>query len=203
MKMNDRNQKSQTRNLKPLNILFATEGDTEQLYLKGLFDFNNLPQPKILPKNNSPKKLLNLVKTEFDNSEYFNAWILFDKDNNNNDTKFNEIINQINKEKKIKAIWSNPNIEVWFSAYLGEITLYEKFTKNYEQKTGKPYNKTDKDIYKNLRNISTDSEAIKLSKLRLKEKEENNTDNPAQQFPSSKMHELLIELKNLINIKLD
>ncbi|MBQ0104707.1 MAG: RloB domain-containing protein, partial [Armatimonadetes bacterium] len=111
--------------------------------------------------------------------------------------------NLISKEKKIKAIWSNPNIEVWFSAYLGEITHYSKFIKIYEQKTGRAYNKTDKNIYKNLRNISTDSEAIKLSELRLKETEENNIYNPAQQFPASKMHELLNELKNLINIKLD
>lgn len=201
--MNDRNQKSQTRNLKPLKILFATEGDTEQLYLKGLFEYNNLSQPKILPKNNSPKKLLKLIKTEFDNSEYFNAWILFDKDNNNNNTKFNEIINLISKEKKIKAIWSNPNIEVWFSAYLGEITHYSKFIKIYKQKIGKEYIKTDKNIYKNLRNISADSKAIKLSERKLKETEENNTDNPAQQFPVSKMHELLNELKKIINISLD
>lgn len=52
--------------------------------------------------------------------QYAEPWIIFDKDRVKD---FDQIIRDA-EQKGVRAGWSDPCIEIWFSAYLGSMPIY-------------------------------------------------------------------------------
>lgn len=196
-------RKSNINKVFPLKHLFGTEGDSEQNYIKGLF--NSVSKScKILKKNNNIEYLLKSVKTEMQlNNNYSKAWIVFDKDNIPDKDKFNSIIKQI-ESKKINAVWSNPCLEIWYFAYFGKMPNYttdqcnREFKSLFKKMFGTEYDKNDPDIYKKLIDCPETNEdnAIKLAIQKLKEAERNYKDRPSEQCPATKMFLLVKNIKD-------
>lgn len=141
--------------------------ETEQNYMFGLQ--GSIPehlQGKLVIKV-SKTKTLNLVKEALSFSalqpQYGEPWIVFDRDQIVN---FDDIIAEAEKEG-IKVGWSNPCIEIWFSAYFGIMPSYqdsvkccEGFEKNFKQITKQEYQKSDKAIYTKLCRYGDEKEAF-------------------------------------------
>ena len=87
---------------------------------------------------------------------------------------FDNIIEQAEK-RDIHVGWSNPCIELWFSAYFGEMPTFagspqcvSHFKKLFEQKTGTEYTKAIAEIYKKLNNNGDENNAIRIAKTQHK-----------------------------------
>ncbi len=98
-------------------------------------------------------------------------WIVFDKDRVED---FDKIIHEAESEG-INVAWSNPCIEIWFSAYFSEMKTCMESTKCYSnfkdvflKKSGIIYKKNDKNIYSKLTSYGDESEAIRYAKARFK-----------------------------------
>ena len=84
---------------------------------------------------------------------YSEPWIMFDRDLVQN---FDQIIKTA-QECGVRTAWSNPCIEIWFSAYFGTMPHYQNsteccsgFGRNFQNKTGQKYQKNDREIYSKL-----------------------------------------------------
>ena len=124
-KRKTRDQLSKRRSPELGNYLIVTDTkETEKNYMYGLRDS--------IPEELRRKLVIRVCKTKTTKlvdeaqslasmeSQYAEPWIIFDRDRVEN---FDLIIRDA-EQKGIKAGWSNPCIEIWFSAYLGSMPIY-------------------------------------------------------------------------------
>ncbi len=178
---------------------------TEQLYLNGLRDS--------IPKELQYRLVIKVVKTDTSklveealrlaaiNPNYSEPWIVFDRDQVKD---FDNIILQAN-QSGIKVGWSNPCIEIWFSAYLGVMPTYKDsvaccdgFENDYRKATKQRYDKSDADIYKKLCNFGDEKTAIKLAEQKFNEQIRNGCNKPSKMCPATTLYLLVKEIRQKI-----
>ena len=184
-------------------IIYTDTQETEENYIEGFkkslpIEFQEKIEIQILKD-----KTANLVKRccEYmrNNPQYRSAWIIFDKDQV---SKFDEIIEEANS-KNIQVAWSNPCIEIWFSGYLGKISCIDSMTccRNfsilYKQKTGKEYDKGEKEIYQILNKTGNEQKAIKYFKQKYENAHKDKL-SPGEQLSGSYMFALVEEIRNML-----
>lgn len=174
---------------------------TEENYMKGLRD--SIPaafQSKIVIKVSKAetKKLVEEAKSLAAlQPQYGEPWIVFDRDQVKD---FDEIIQRAVIEG-INAGWSNPCIEIWFSAYFGSmptdrdsVTCCAKFRRIFKNKTKKEYEKSERNIYNLLCDYGDEIQAMKIADLKLSEQKKIN-DRPSDMCPSTTLHFLIREIR--------
>ena len=124
---------------------------------------------------------------------------MFDRDEVPN---FDKIIKEA-EEKGIGAAWSNPCLEIWFSAYFGKmpncdnsIKCLESFQTIFKQRTHSRYEKDDPKIYKKLMDYGNEKEAIKIAMQKHHSFYIANKDcKPSEMYPCSTIYLLVDEIK--------
>lgn len=178
--------------------------ETEQNYIYGLKDS--------IPKELQYKLVIKVRKTSTANlvdeakslaalqPQYGESWIIFDRDQVKN---FDKIICKAESEN-IKVGWSNPCIEIWFSAYFGTMPTYQDsvtccvgFSTAFEKYTKQKYKKSDSQVYDKLCKNGNEKQAIIISKQKLKEQQKENY-NPSEMCPATTVHLLVEEIKEKV-----
>ena len=185
-------------------IVTDTKG-TEGNYINGLK--NTLPaemQGRLVIKVINDIRTLDLVKECKEQAtllpQYSKPWIIFDRDEV---TGFDNIIGSAEKQG-INVAWSNRCLEVWFEAYFRNMTYcdtsedcWKRFTKLFEQKTGKTYKKSDSEIYNLLKLYGDEEKAIERAKKQhIKIKDSNYK--PSKMNPCSTVYLLVDEIQKKI-----
>lgn len=167
-----------TRSSKLEHYIILTDAEkTECNYINGLKE--NLSEElrdkieiKVINKIR-PQNIVNRAVEEKNKKNNFsNVWIIIDRDEV---AKFDELLNNARKND-IKVAWSNPCIELWFSAYFGDMKYtdtsekcIEKFEKLLEKVSKNKYKKNNQEIYGLLIKHGNEEEAIKLAKVKMRE----------------------------------
>ncbi len=215
MSTNERNGQRRTReqlsnrvpNLGYYFVVTDTK-ETEQNYMLGLRD--SIPEHlrgKLVVKINKTQTsslvsdALSFVSLQ---PQYGEPWVVFDRDQVDN---FDKIIVEA-ENKGIKVGWSNPCIEIWFSAYFGVMPTYldsvrccDGFKEKYNQVTGQKYKKSDNNIYAKLCRYGDEKDAISIAKQKLAQHKQNYVDKPSEKFTSTSVYLLVEEIKNKIKDK--
>jgi len=180
--------------------------DTEKNYMNGLRD--SIPEKlkgKLVVKV-SETKTDRLVRGAIEAAslqpQYREPWIIFDRDRVNN---FDQIIKEA-EQNGVKTGWSNPCIEIWFSAYFGIIPGYDDsvacckgFAQKYQRATGKEYNKSDIRIYSKLCRYGNEENAIKNANDKYNEQNEKCNGKPSEMCPCTTVYRLVKEIKEKIS----
>lgn len=186
-------------------LIVTDTKETEQNYLFGLRDS--------IPEKFSRRLTITVTKTKTSklieetlsqvalHSQYVEPWIVFDRDQVQN---FDKIIEDA-KTAGINVAWSNPCIEIWFNSYLGAMPSYQNsvdccdgFKKDFKKITNKKYQKSDKNIYKNLCMYGNENHAILLAESKINECLKNGKTVPSKMCPATTMHILIKEIKGKI-----
>ena len=109
------------------------------------------------------------------------------------------------KEKGVNVGWSNPCIEIWFSAYFGAMPAYQDsvtccngFEQKYLQVTERKYEKSDTAIYSKLCRYGKEKQAIEIASAKYAEHERNCIFKPSEMCPGTTVHTLIEEIKERI-----
>jgi hypothetical protein len=185
-------------------LIVTDTKETEKNYMNGLRD--SIPeelQRKLVIKvsNTKTDKLVSeAVNLASRQPQYREPWIIFDRDRVKN---FDQITKEA-EQNSIKAGWSNPCIEIWFSAYLGKIPGYNDsvtccngFAQTYRRITGKDYDKSDTGIYSKLCRYGNEKKAIKNAESIYK-KQNEDCNNPSEMCPCTTVYGLVKEIKDKI-----
>ncbi len=175
---------------------------TEENYMNGL--------KKSLPEEMQNRIVIRVKKTQTDTlvqtcknqaamlPQYSERWILFDKDRVKN---FDQIIDEAMKEN-INVAWSNPCIELWFSAYFGKFpncldstSCCSDFGRTFEKKTGQEYDKKNSQIYKLLNHWGNEDKAIEYAENRWIQFQNNDVKKPSDMCPCTTVYQLVKEIK--------
>lgn len=204
-KREKRYQKKSSLSYRQNYYLIVTDTEkTERNYVEGLKD--SLPEDsrsKIVIKymNERTNSMVDrCLEAQRMDPQYRDAWIIFDRDEVSN---FDQIILSA-KEKRIKAAWSNPCIEIWFLAHFGimpvttgSVQCCGKFEDVYLKSTGRKYLKSDFNIYKLLNQYGDEIKAIHLAESRYKYFINDFGLIPSKMNPSSTLYLLVKELKGV------
>lgn len=175
--------------------------ETERNYLHGLRD--SLPLEKrnrivIKVVETETKGLIAACEQADVDPQYRECWIMFDKDQV---AGFDAIIQEA-EQKGIRAAWSNPCLEIWFLAYFGSMpsvanseACCRKFAAAFEKKTGKKYEKSESDIYCQLRQFGDEAKAIQIAENKLKKHKENGQYIPSHMCPCTTVYQLVHEIR--------
>lgn len=179
---------------------------TEPHYLNGL--------KKSLPKDRQNKVSLRVIQTNnpadfiaeckrIQNIEpgYVNhTWIVFDYDER---PLFDTIIKDAKKEG-FSSGWSNPCIEVWFSAYFGELCgetssqcCQDTFKTVFKKHTNCRYAKGDEMIYEHLSDKGDEMKAIERAERKCREHMGNGINIPSKMCPGTTIYVLIKEIRNM------
>lgn len=178
---------------------------TEKNYLLGLRDAipPELRRQLTIHVENAPTEKLveRAVEAAGLHSQYGEIWIVFDRDRV---TNFDRIIREA-EERGIHVAWSNPCIEVWFSAYWGKMLATpesrdccSQFSAAYERKIGQEYDKAEESIYAKLCASGSEADAIRYAEQRLQAHLQNGQTAPSQMIPCTTLHRLVREIKSKI-----
>lgn len=175
--------------------------ETEQNYMLGLRD--SIPkelQGKLVIKVCKSKTVelvseaLNMASLQ---PQYGEPWIVFARDQVKG---FDQIISMA-LEKGINVGWSNPCIEIWFSAYFGSMPSYQDsvaccagFSQKFKQVTGQEYEKSDAAIYQKLCHHGDEKRAIEIANRKLAEHIRNCNNKPSEMCPCTMVHILIKEI---------
>lgn len=196
--------KSRTPDLGYYLIITDTK-ETEQNYMFGLRDS--------IPDELRRRLVIKVSKTKTDNlvdealsqaalqPQYGEPWIIFDRDQVKD---FDNII-QNAEAAEIGVGWSNPCIEIWFSAYFGAMPTYQTsveccsgFETAFEKATKQKYKKADKQIYSRLCQYGNEEDALKIAESKLKQHANDGADKPSEMCPATTVHRLVEEIKGKI-----
>ena len=186
-------------------FIVTDTNETEQNYIIGLR--NSIPnelQGKLVIKVCKAKTVhlvdeaLNMASLQ---PQYGEPWIVFDRDQVSG---FDQIIS-LAKEKGINVGWSNPCIEIWFSAYFDTMPAYHDsvsccrgFKETYFNRTGQNYEKSDDAIYSKLCRFGNEKQAFVITNQKLEEHQRNGKTTPSQMCPATTLSFLVEEIKNKI-----
>ena len=182
-------------------IIITDTKETEKNYFEGLKKSFSIELQKhivIQVKKASTKDLVKTCLEEVsEDPQYRQPWIIFDRDQVSD---FDEIIETAGNND-INVGWSNPCIELWFSAYFGEMPTFagspqcvSHFKKLFEQKTGTEYTKAIAEIYKKLNNNGDENNAIRIAKTQHKNMV-NSCSKPSQMDSTTTLYILVEEIK--------
>lgn len=179
--------------------------ETEQNYMLGLR--NTIPpelQGKLVIKVCKAKTIalvneaLTLASMQ---PQYGEPWIILDRDEVKD---FDKIIASA-QEKGINVGWSNPCIEVWFSAYFGAMPAYQTstsccngFAEVYQKRIGQEYQKNDAAIYSKLLRAGDEARAVDIAAKRLRQYARDGVQKPSEMCPATTLHILVVEIKEKI-----
>ena len=117
--------------------------------------------------------------------------------------EFDKIIKNAKKEK-LCAGWSNPCIEVWFSAYFGELCgetssqcCQDTFKTVFKQHTSCAYTKGNKKIYEHLLKKGDEMKAIERAERKYDEHKRNGISTPSKMCPGTRLHRLIKEIRDM------
>ena len=212
MRNNSISRKSKFRSKKqaPTNYLIVCEGKkTEPNYFDGLKkQINNKYGNKVdvlIPKieiKGTGKNTTNLVEytqkfVNYSNKIYGQVWIVFDKDDYNNN-QFNNAI----KNCKYNAAWSNPNFELWLLSHFKKINKYitkndvlDALNKEFKNNGLNIYEKNDINIFEKVSKNENLSNAIKNCKQM---ENINKDDLPSERNPMTKVYKIIEDLKEYL-----
>lgn len=210
MPSKERNGQRQSRDLRIRRLprlgyylIFTDTRETEKNYLEGLKQF--------LPVEIRDNIVIKVKKTSTDNliqaclndrsidPQFRETWIIFDRDQVHN---FDKIIKEA-EDNDINVAWSNPCLEIWFSAYFGKMPNCENSTKCldlfknvFKQKTCMRYEKEDTKIYKKLIEFGNESTAIKIAQQKHQFfYDANKNCKPSEMYPCTTLFKLVAEIK--------
>lgn len=177
--------------------------ETERNYMLGLRD--SVPkelQGKLVIKV-CKAKTVELVNEALNmaslHPQYGEPWIVFDRDQVKN---FDQIVATA-LEKGINVGWSNPCIEIWFSAYFGAMPSYQDsvsccngFAQKFKQVTGQEYQKADAEIYQKLCHHGDERQAINIAYKKLDKYTRDCIQKPSEMCPCTMVHKLIDEITN-------
>jgi len=133
--------------------------------------------------------------------QFGEIWIVFDRDEVGD---FDKIIAKA-QERNINVGWSNPCIEIWFSAYFGvmpacldSVSCCEDFKKQYNKTTKQRYEKSDPSIYTKLCHYGNEERAIEIAEKKHNYHIRNDRTKPAIMRPCTTMYMLIREIKGKI-----
>lgn len=186
-------------------LIITDTKETEQNYIYGLRD--SIPaklQGKLVIKV-SKTKTIKLIDEALSmaslHPQYGEPWIVFDRDEI---PDFDKIISAA-IEKGINVGWSNPCIEIWFSAYLGAMPTYQTsvsccsgFANEYNKKTGQQYQKDDAAIYSKLCQTGDEKQAVDIASKKLAQHLRDGKSKPSEMSPATTLHLLIAEIKSKI-----
>ena len=195
-------------------ILIFCQGEKTELNYFEQFRYESMPKLDVEAINRDP---MGLVKKGISKSEekegYDQIWFVFDRDEFTTQN-FNESFRIIDKENKkrieenkpsIQIAYSNECFELWFLLHfsycesaISRQQYMEKLNKLFQQKLNysKGYEKNNKDNYSMLEQYQ--EAAIKNAENLMKKWTGNNRPlNPGKDNPSTKVHELVKELRKL------
>jgi hypothetical protein len=203
-KNRDKNRSTRVPKLGYYLIVTDTE-ETEKNYFEGLRD--SIPEElksNIVIRVYETKTVSMVEKCRElrdKDPQYRIPWLVFDKDQVDD---FDNIIYTA-KKNDINVGWSNPCIEIWFMAYLGEMPSVNdsisccRFFKDKLYKLGKiKYKKSDKNIYRHLNKYGDEENAIAISEKKHLEFINDCIISPSKMCPSSTLHILVGEIKSKI-----
>lgn len=180
--------------------------ETEKNYIRGLRD--SMPQKlqgKLVIKVSEAETEKLIEEAQYMVSiqpQYGEPWIVFDRDQVKG---FDQIVASA-QEKGIKAGWSNPCIEIWFSAYFGAMPVYDDsvaccdgFERQYLRTAKHKYIKADAAIYSKLCIHGDEEQAIKIAERKYREHESNGRTKPSDMCPCTTIHRLIKEIKEKID----
>lgn len=187
-------------------IVTDTE-ETEKNYLEGL--------KKALPPELQERIVIHVSKARTGqliaaceqadvDPQYRQCWIVFDRDQV---VSFDEIIEEA-LSKNIKIGWSNPCIEIWFSAYFGNmpavrdsVACCRTFARLFERVTGQKYEKSNPQIYTVLNKYGNEAAAIHKAEKRLNSHFWNGETRPSQMCPGTTLHHLIYEIRSKVSLQ--
>ncbi len=186
-------------------IITDTE-ETEANYFKGMHA--SLPtelKEKLVVKvvgTKTAKLIDRCIELAALEPQYRLPWIVFDRDQIKN---FDEIIAEA-IEKNIAIGWSNPCFEIWLYAYYGTMptvnnsrSCCDRFAEVYKRKTGQAYEKSDKNLYKKLKETGSEELAISIATKKYNQCEESGYRKPSKMCPCTTVHELVAEINEKVN----
>lgn len=185
-------------------IVTDTE-ETEQNYMIGLRDSIPKELQRRLVIKVCQAKTVELVNEALNMAslqpQFGEPWIVFDRDQVKD---FDQIIS-IAQEKGINVGWSNPCIEIWFSAYFGAMPTYQDsvsccsgFEETYYKITGQRYQKSDAAIYSKLCRFGDEKQAFAIARQKLMEHTRNCKNAPSEMCPATTVSALVEEIKTKI-----
>lgn len=185
-------------------IVTDTEA-TERHYFNGFH--NSLPEgikPQIIIRviETRTVNLVERCKAEINKkANPCEPWIVFDRDQVQ---RFDNIIKEAEKQG-IRVAWSNPCIEVWFSAYFGKIPTYEDsvqccrhFSERFQKITNVTYKKSSNRIYTLLQQYGDENNAIAVAQQRRKTVESAHSTKPSEMVSCTKVDTLILEIRSKI-----
>lgn len=203
-------RKSNFLQVAPANYLIVCEGkQTEPNYFNGLKQeinkkYGNKVEVLILniDVKGTGMNTTSLVKytqktVNHANKVYGQVWVVFDKDDYNNE-QFDSAI----KNCDYNVAWSNPNFEVWLLAHFKKVNRYiskddvlQELSKEFQKKGLGDYTKIDTNIFEKITSEGNLDTAIKNCEYM----EELNKDGQAsQRNPMTKVYKIVDGLKEYL-----
>lgn len=187
-------------------LIMTDAKGTERHYLNGLkkrlpADQQNKLTIDVVQTNDPADFIFECKRKQNNNPTYVkHTWIVFDYDER---SQFDRIIEDAEKAG-FSAGWSNPCIEVWFSAYFGELCgetsskcCQNTFKTVFKQYTSCAYTKGNKKIYEHLSENGDEMKAIERAERKFLEHKRNGITSPSKMCPCTRLHLLIKEIRDM------
>ena len=180
--------------------------ETEPNYFNGIKE--NLPNKVkgrlvIKVKTSKTYDMVDTILNDVSKSPIvYDPWIVFDRDQVKD---FDQIIIKA-KKYGVNVGWSNPCIEILFLAYFGKSPnindqkdCIREFENEYYRKTGKKYQKNNKEIYNDLTQNGDETSAVNELKRKYEDYVESGIKLPSKMIGVSMVYTLLEEIGDKVN----
>ncbi len=206
-----RKSKLKSKKLAPANYLIVCEGkQTEPNYFNGLKKKINekygnkidvlIPQIEVKGMGKNTKDLVKYTSkfVNYSNKEYGKIWVVFDKDDYNDEQFDNAIVNC-----DYNVAWSNPNFELWLllhfrkvNNYISKDDIFEYLDKEFQQNKLGNYEKNDDKIFEKVSKNNGLIKAIENSKnLELLN---NEVERPSKNNPMTMVYKIVVDLEEYL-----
>ena len=190
-------------NRKTVNYVIVTNTQgTEKNYFDGLRE--NLPEKAkryvvVTTYETHLKTMIHKCRTEvYKDHQFRQEWLVFDRDEVKD---FDEIIEKA-EGYHLHCAWSNPCFEIWLYAYYGKMPeflnsqqCWKSFGKEFQKRTGIPYEKNDRWLYRHLMETGDEEKAIQLAIQKLNQCYREGREIPSEMHPCTKVYELVKDIK--------
>ncbi len=205
-----KNQKNrsikQKRKEKPIVLIAFEDKKSSKYYFRKLLNANGLSGKVILvdiDKGQDPKSVIEkLEKHKKDNPKdiFEYEWIVIDRDDWSKDKYLGTI--EKARQKNICVAFANDAYELWILLHFEPVTRYthrnilnSRLNKIFQNKFGKKYDKSSRDVYKNI--IEYQNKAIKNTKKLISQNIKDNGRINPQNNPLTTIYQLVECLNNI------